>query len=125
VIGKLLAIAFAGSLGTLARYGLAGVAQRFAGGGYPAGTLTVNLAGCFVAGFLWTLTEGRLSVDGELRAFIFIGFVGAFTTFSTYILETGEMIREGDFILAAVNMAVQNVGGIAALIAGIALARML
>jgi len=122
---KLLAIALAGSLGTLARYGLAGVAQRLADGGYPAGTLTVNLAGCFVAGFLWTLAEGRLSVSGEMRVYIFIGFVGAFTTFSTYILETGKMISEGDFVLAAVNMVAQNIGGIAALIAGTVLARML
>ena len=120
---KLLLIGVAGGVGALARYGLAGVVQRASGGMYPWGTVAVNCIGCFVVGFLWTLAEERLSLSGEARACVFIGFMGAFTTFSTYILETGRMFREGEWLWAAGNITLQNTVGIALLFLGIALAR--
>jgi CrcB protein len=115
---KLLWIGAAGALGTLARYGLAGIVQRHAGGSFPFGTAAVNIAGCLLAGFLWALAENRLNLGGEIRACVFIGFMGAFTTFSTFILETTELLRSGEYLYAAGNIVFQNAAGVFAFILG-------
>ena len=120
---KLFLLALAGAVGTLARYGAAGFVQRFHNTSFPWGTLAVNLAGCFLAGFLWTLFENRWPVSGETRAIVLVGFIGAFTTFSAFILESGELIRSAEWMSAFVNVAMQNVFGFIALFAGIVLAR--
>ena len=115
---KLLWIGAAGALGTLARYGLAGIVQRHAGGSFPFGTAAVNIAGCLAAGFLWALAEKRLGLSGEMRIYVFMGFMGAFTTFSTFILETTELLRSGEYLYAAGNMVLQNAAGVFAFIMG-------
>jgi len=86
--------------------------------------LTVNLTGCFFAGLLWTLFETRWPVSGETRVIVLVGFMGAFTTFSAMILETGELLRSAQWVYAAANMAMQNGLGFVALFAGVALGRM-
>jgi len=123
MIHKLALLALAGALGTLARYGVAGLVQRTHGTSFPWGTLTVNLLGCFLAGLLWTLFENRWPVSGEARAIVLVGFMGAFTTFSAFILESGELMRSAEWMSAFANLAMQNVLGFVALFAGIALAR--
>ncbi len=123
MIQKLLLIGLAGAVGTLARYGLSGFVQRFAGGALPWGTLVVNVAGCFIAGLIWALIENRITVSGETKAIILIGFIGAFTTFSTFVLETGELMRDAEWFRAFGNFALQNIVGVLALFAGIAIAR--
>jgi len=120
---KLALLALAGALGTLARYGAAGLVQRIHGTSFPWGTLVVNLTGCFLAGLLWTLFESRWPLSGETRTIILVGFMGAFTTFSAFILESGELLRSAEWMHAAANLAMQNVLGFVALFAGIALAR--
>jgi CrcB protein len=120
---KLVLLALAGAVGTLARYGAAGFVQRIHGTSFPWGTLAVNLAGCFLAGLLWTLFENRWPVSGETRAIVLVGFIGAFTTFSAFILESGELIRSAEWMSAFLNLAMQNVFGFIALFAGIVLAR--
>ena len=124
MIHKLALLALAGAIGTLLRYGVAGWVQRIHGTSFPWGTLTVNVAGCFLAGFLWTLFESRWPVSGESRAIILVGFMGAFTTFSAFILESGELIRSAEWAYAFSNLAMQNILGFVALFAGIFLARM-
>jgi CrcB protein len=119
---KLVLLAVAGALGTLARYGLSGLAQRL-GAGFPWGTLAVNLAGCFLAGLLWTLFEARVAVAPQTRTVVMVGFLGAFTTFSTLILETGQMFGAAEWLHATVNVALHLGLGMAALLAGMALAR--
>ncbi len=114
-MNKLLLIALAGGVGTLARYGLSGLVYRLAGTNFPWGTSVVNILGCFVFGLLWVLGEGRLAISGEARAIILVGFMGAFTTFSTFIFETGGLLREAQWTLALGNLALQNLVGIAAL----------
>ncbi|MHB8093610.1 MAG: fluoride efflux transporter CrcB [Candidatus Aminicenantales bacterium] len=121
---KLAVLAAAGALGTLARYGLTGVIHKLKGTAFPWGTLAVNLIGCLIAGFIWTLFEGRKPVDAETRTLILVGFMGAFTTFSAFILDTGHLIRAADWTSAAANISVQNVVGIVALFAGMALGRL-
>jgi fluoride exporter len=122
---KLVWIALAGALGTLARYGLAGLAQRLNGVSFPWGTVTVNLVGCFLAGVLWVLFESRWTISGETRVVVLVGFLGAFTTFSTLVLETGQMLRSAEWLYATANVVLQNGLGLVALFAGAALARMI
>ncbi|MDY7000435.1 MAG: CrcB family protein [Thermodesulfobacteriota bacterium] len=124
MVMKLVWLALAGALGTLARYGLAGLVHRINGVSFPWGTMTVNLTGCFFAGLLWTLFESRWPVSGEIRAIVLVGFMGAFTTFSAMILESGELLRSAQWVYATVNMVMQNGLGFAALFAGVALGRM-
>jgi len=124
MLQKLTLLAIAGALGTLARYGLAGFAQRIGGSSFPWGTLTVNIIGCFLAGLLWALFESRWTVSGETRLLVLVGFMGAFTTFSAYILETNELVRASQWLYAAGNVALQNIVGFAALFLGVALGRL-
>ena len=122
---KITFLALAGAAGTLLRYGLAGVVQKAHGTSFPWGTLLVNLSGCFLAGMLWTLFESRWPVSPEIRTVIMVGFMGAFTTFSAFILESGELMRSAEWLSAFANLAAQNIFGFAALFTGIALARVL
>ncbi|ACN17319.1 CrcB [Desulforapulum autotrophicum HRM2] len=122
---KFVFIALAGALGTLARYSLAGFVQQFNSSFFPFGTLVVNITGCFAAGFLWTLFESRWAVSGEVRTFVLVGFMGAFTTFSAFILETGMLVRSTEWIYGIVNLLLQNSLGFGALMAGIVLGRLI
>jgi len=125
MIQKLAWLALAGALGTLARYGLAGLVQRMSGGSFPWGTLVVNLVGCFLAGLLWGMFEKRGVVSTVPRTVLLIGFLGAFTTFSTMILETGEMFRASELVYATANLTLQNGIGLVAIFAGALLGRMI
>lgn len=107
----------------MARYGLTGLVTRLNTSTFPWGTIVVNLVGCFVAGFVWTILESRWHVNQEARAYVMVGFIGAFTTFSTLILESVELMRAAEWISAASNIALQNGVGIAALVAGVMLGR--
>jgi CrcB protein len=115
---KIAAIALAGALGTLARYGLAGGAQRWAGGVFPWGTLSVNLVGSLLAGLFWGLAENRVSLTGEIRAIVLVGFMGGFTTFSAFMLETSGLLRDAQWGWAVGNLLLQNFGGLACFLAG-------
>jgi fluoride exporter len=120
---KIGALALAGAAGTLARYGLAGWVQRASGGAFPWGTLAVNLTGCFLAGLFWAWAESRLTVTGEWRAIVLIGFMGGFTTFSAFMLETGEMVRASQWAYALGNLGLQNGGGLVGFFLGLFLGR--
>jgi fluoride exporter len=120
---KILWLAGAGAVGTLTRYWLGGLVQRLHQTAFPWGTFVVNVAGCFLFGLVWTLAEERLVIGGETRAIILIGFMGAFTTFSTFAFESAAMLRDAEWILAATNLLAHNVLGIAAFFVGAALGR--
>lgn len=123
MLTKLMGLAGAGALGTLCRYGLAGLAQRWAGAGFPVGTLVVNVAGCFLAGVLWMLAETRLSLSAVTRTVLLVGFCGGFTTFSAFALETGQFARDAQWLRVALNVLLQNGLGLGALLLGFAVAR--
>ncbi|MBN1911454.1 MAG: fluoride efflux transporter CrcB [Pirellulales bacterium] len=123
MIAKLFWIGVAGAAGTLARYGLGGWVQAGTKGVFPLGTLAVNLLGCLAFGVVVSVME-RWAGHAELRSILLIGFMGAFTTFSTFMFETGELTRDGQWLWAMGNLAAQNVLGLAAVIAGLALGRM-
>ncbi|GMW02774.1 MAG: putative fluoride ion transporter CrcB [Candidatus Hydrogenedentota bacterium] len=120
---KLLLIAIAGAAGSLSRYALAGAVQRVAGSGFPWGTAVVNVLGCLVAGLVWQLFEGRVNVSPETRIIVFVGFLGAFTTFSSLMLETSHLSRDSEWMLAAGNVLLHNGLGFASVLAGIAIGR--
>ncbi len=117
----LLLIVF-GALGTLARYGLQGLVQYRTGSAFPTGTLAVNLLGCFLLGGIAKYALHRLSISPEWRIGLTIGFMGAFTTFSTFGYETVKMLEDGEWGRAALYVALSVVGGILAVLAGIRLA---
>ncbi|HEX3051813.1 MAG TPA: CrcB family protein [Aggregatilineaceae bacterium] len=125
MLQKLLLIALAGALGTLARYALGNAVQRVSGGGLPWGTLLVNVLGCFLFGLVWTLADERLLISSDARVIMLGGFMGAFTTFSTFIFETGSMVRNAELVMATGNVLVQTLVGLVFLFAGIMFGRVL
>jgi len=124
-VHKIFWLAAAGAVGTLARYWLGGAVQRMAAGDFPYGTAVVNISGCLLFGILWGIFESRLSIGSQMRMVIFVGFFGAFTTFSSFIFETGQLLGESQWIWAAGNMVIQNVLGLFCLIVGLALGRLI
>jgi CrcB protein len=121
---KLIAIAAGGAAGTLMRYAFGGAMHRLLGSTFPWGTLGVNLAGSLVIGFLWGLFENAL-VSSTVRSFAFIGVLGGFTTFSSLMIESMNLARDGETRLALFNLLASNMGGMALVAAGLLLARML
>jgi CrcB protein len=99
-------VALGGALGSMARYGSVGLVARLAGATFPWGTLCVNVVGSFTIGFIATLTssDGRLLVAPDTRAFVLIGMLGGFTTFSSFSLETMNLVRDGEWLWAAANV---------------------
>lgn len=122
---KLLMIAAAGLVGTLARYGLGGLVQKQVDSLFPLGTVVVNILGCLLFGILWSWAENRITVDATIRAAIFIGFFGAFTTFSSFAYETVTMLRESQWFAAGANILLQNLLGMAGLFGGLIVGRKL
>lgn len=118
----LVAIGFAGALGALARYGVSLLALRWLGEEFPYGTLFVNLSGCFLLGVIAELTMEDAGLAPETRAIVGTGFVGAFTTFSTFGVETYRAMQAGSWGVAASNVAINVVGGILLVAAGMSLA---
>ena len=121
MLTKILWLALGGALGTLARAGLSAAVQRAAGASFPWGTLTVNVLGCLLFGWVWAWTEARAQLPAELRLVVLTGFMGAFTTFSTYVFDTGQMLGAGRWAAAAGHLALQNGIGLLCLFVGLSL----
>src|SRR6266850_6552848 len=122
---KVLFIGIAGLLGTLARYWLSGWADVRWGATFPVGTLVVNLTGCLLVGFLFHATEEKYLVDPVLRSAVLVGFLGGFTTFSSFGVQTFNLLRDGEIFLAGVNVLVSNVAGLLMVWTGYAVSKSL
>jgi CrcB protein len=123
MLQKLIYLSLAGAAGTIARYWLSGLVQKNISIGFPFGTAIVNILGCLLFGLLWAVLENRLALGGQMRMIIFVGFFGAFTTFSTFAFDTIRMLNESQWFLAAGNVVLQNTLGLAAMIIGLAIGK--
>ncbi|MGZ5932813.1 MAG: fluoride efflux transporter CrcB [Rhizomicrobium sp.] len=122
-IGILLAVALGGALGSLLRYFAAGVIQSAAWPGFPWGIFVVNISGGFAMGVITELAALKLSMTPEVRAFLTVGILGGFTTFSTFSLDSVLLIQRGAYSSAALYISGSALLSIAALFAGLWLVR--
>ncbi|MFH1719227.1 MAG: fluoride efflux transporter CrcB [Planctomycetota bacterium] len=104
---KFVCIAAGGAIGAVARYGLSGWVQNLGGGSFPLGTLFVNAAGSLLMGLFWGLSE-LVPVSPVVRLFFAVGFLGSFTTFSTFSLETFTLLRDKETMLGLANIGLNN-----------------
>jgi CrcB protein len=122
---EILLLGVAGALGALSRYGLSGIVQFLTGERFAWGTLVVNALGCFLFGFIWMLAaEERTLVSGQTRFIVLTGFMGAFTTFSTFAFETSRYLNDSQWALAAANLLGQNGLGLVCVFLGMAAGRL-
>ena len=119
----LLAIACGGALGALARHKVGSVAMLLFGSGFPYGTIIVNIAGSFLLGLLAGGLVFKFSLPQEARAFLMVGFCGAFTTFSTFALDFATLMERGNPMLAGVYVALSVAGAILAMFGGLTIMR--
>jgi CrcB protein len=103
-MGQTFAIAAGGALGALLRFWGANWVYSLLGRGFPYGTLVINIAGSLAMGFCYAWLVERASLGPEWRALIMVGFLGAFTTFSTFSIETLNLIEGGALLKAVLNM---------------------
>ncbi len=122
---KYLLIAVGGALGSIARYWISSTIASRAGLKFPYGTLVVNLTACLVIGFTLTYLGKRADLNPAWRFLVPIGFIGAYSTFSTYEWETLSTLRSGAFALAALYAVGSLILGLAATWGGAALAEAL
>lgn len=118
-------IGIGGFLGAIGRYLVDGWISTLTRATFPFGTMAVNVTGSLLAGLLFAVLVERGALPADLRGPLLIGFVGAYTTFSTLALESWRLLEDGAWMLASLNLAGSVVLGLVALIGGIALGRSL
>lgn len=122
-MSKLLVVGLGGFLGAVARYGVTLLVGTFWTREFPLATFLINVTGSFVLGLFSTLAAERLELDPRLRLFVATGFVGAYTTFSTFEYETQRLAEAGALLWGLVNIVTSVVVGYAAVQLGVWLAR--
>ena len=123
---KIAVIGLGGFAGAIFRYLLSGAVHSLLhASSFPIGTMVVNVIGCFLIGFGGGLIESRQFFSPELRAFLFVGILGSFTTFSTFGLETFNLFKNGQWLASAGNIGFSIVFGLLAVLAGNMASRLL
>ncbi len=117
-------LAVAGALGTVGRFGLSSLTQRISGTGFPIGTLMVNVVGSLIIGFIMQLGMNSNIMSRQMRLVLTLGFLGAFTTFSSFSYETVRYLEQGTWNLATLNIALNVVLCLGATLAGMWLGRL-
>jgi len=124
MLTNLILVAAGGAAGSVARYLVARSAGAWLGPAFPWGTLIVNISGSFALGLVATLvTERTIPAADSVRLAVAIGFLGAYTTFSTFEYESDQLLRSGEWLLLTVNVVGSVLAGLVALRLGVALAR--
>jgi CrcB protein len=115
VMVNVLIIGIGGFLGAIVRYGVAlWIGQRW-GRNFPLGTFVINITGSFLIGLLMSLFTERFMVNPQWRLLLVVGFLGAYTTFSTFEYETGALLKDGEWLYASLNVILSVVVGFIAL----------
>ncbi|MES9969885.1 MAG: fluoride efflux transporter CrcB [Candidatus Thiodiazotropha sp.] len=122
---QLIAIASGGAVGALFRFWVSSGVHSMLGRGFPYGTLLVNVLGSLVMGFLYVLLLERTTVSPELRGALLIGFLGAFTTFSTFSIETLNLLEQAEVLKAGLNILLSVVACVLACWFGLMVGRQL
>jgi CrcB protein len=122
-LGILLSVALGGAIGSLMRYFVAGWVQSAAWPGFPWGIFFVNISGGFAMGVIAELSALKLNLAPELRAFLTVGILGGYTTFSTFSLDSALLMERGDFLGAGLYIAGSAILSILALFAGLWIVR--
>ncbi len=119
----IMAIALGGAIGAVGRHLLAGQVMKLVAGGFPWGTVAVNILGSFAMGALIELMALKWSIGAELRGFLTVGILGAFTTFSTFSLDVALLSGRGEYLAAAGYVLISVTASILALFTGLYLFR--
>jgi CrcB protein len=119
----LILIGLGGFAGAISRYVVDGFVTDRTAAAFPWGTLAVNATGSFLLGLLVAMTSERAILPAEIRGPVMIGFIGAYTTFSTYMLESWGLIESGSYVPAIANLGGSMLIGLAAVAAGLAIGR--
>lgn len=120
---RYLAVATGGAFGACLRFYLGGSILSRIGAPFPSATFLINVTGSFIIGFFLTLAAERFDINPQLRLAIAVGFVGAYTTFSTFEYETAKLIEDRNYLHAFLNVVLSFVVGYAAVWSGIIAAR--
>ena len=121
---NIILISIGGAVGALSRYTLSNLISKEFQSNFPLGTLGVNLLGCFLIGIAWQFSE-HFSIAKNIRLFFFVGLLGAFTTFSTFGLESLNLFKEGQLKSAILNIFLNNILGIILVLLGILIYRVI
>lgn len=113
-----------GGIGTVARYVLSDYTHKYYLGAFPLGTLAVNMLGSFIIGIMWGMFSPE-NISSGMRAFLFIGILGGFTTFSSYALDSYNMLKDGEIKMAMLNVMANNVFSIGMVLLGLLLVNFL
>ncbi len=120
-----ISIAAGGAVGALLRFWASNGVHAMLGRSFPYGTLSVNILGSLIMGFLYVMFLERMTVEPEVRAALLVGLLGAFTTFSTFSIETLNLIEQADYLKAVINMVLSVLGCVLAAWIGLKLGRQL
>lgn len=118
-------IALGGAAGAVSRYLVEGWVHGLSGERFPWGTFIVNISGSFLVGIVFALAIDRALLGPEVRVPLMVGFIGAYTTFSTLMLESWLLVEKGAYLYALANLAGSMVAGLVALVAGLVVGRIL
>ncbi|MFN2453845.1 MAG: fluoride efflux transporter CrcB [Pyrinomonadaceae bacterium] len=122
---KYLAVAVGSACGGCLRYYMGGSVLARTAAPFPTATFVINITGSFIIGFFLTLATERINISPHLRLAVAVGFVGAYTTFSTFEYETARLVEEKGYVLAALNVILSVLIGFIAVWSGIIAARLL
>ncbi|MDY7018113.1 MAG: CrcB family protein [Nitrospirota bacterium] len=123
-VWKMGALFFLGGVGAFLRYAMAGWVQTRTPALFPAGTLAVNTLGCFLFGLIFGAAEERFLISSETRAVLLIGFVGAFTTFSSLVFEALSMLEDRAYLTAFLYFTLSHALGLGSMLLGLTLFRL-
>lgn len=121
---KFLLVALGGAFGAMARYAVSSGMVRWLGARFPWGTFTVNLLGSFCMGFLFALAREQVLLDEKSKLILMVGFLGSFTTFSSFSLDNYALLQSHSSSTMLLNIVVQNTLGLLLVVLGIITARL-